>query len=72
MTRVLSLTESANDIAQGQQLKNRLKENLETLRKRQKNEKEVRQIKKENRAMNAALDKALARLRGLLRNVVLG
>ena len=27
VTRVLSLTESANDIARGQQLKNRLKEN---------------------------------------------
>lgn len=72
VTRVLSLTESANDIARGQQLKNRLKENLETLRKRQKNEKEVGQIKKENRAMNAALDKALAASpRGSSRNVVL-
>lgn len=71
VTRVLSLTESANDIARGQQLKNRLKENLETLRKRQKREEEVGQIKKENRAMNAALDKALAAsLRGSSRNVV--
>lgn len=59
VSKVLALTEAANQIACGPQLKSRLKENLETLQSRQKSEREVGKIKKENQAMQDALQRAV-------------
>lgn len=59
VTQVLELTEAANRIAKGKRIKERLKENLEVLRRRQKTEREEGQIKIESNAMQRALQKAV-------------
>ena len=59
VTKVLALTEAADKIARGPQLKSRLKENLSTLKTREASEREIGKIKKENQAMHAALKKAV-------------
>ena len=71
VTRVLLLTEAANNIARGVQLKERLRENLETLRNREKNEREVGQYRKESAAVHDALGAAIsAPTQGSSRRVV--
>lgn len=59
ITKVLALTEAADKIARGPQLKSRLKENLTTLKTREARERKTGKIKKENQAMHAALKKAV-------------
>lgn len=59
VTRVLELTEAANRIAKGQRIKERLKENLDVLRRRQETERKEGQIKVESNAMHRALQKTV-------------
>ena len=59
ITKVLALTEAADKIARGPQLKSRLKENLTTLKTRAAKERKTGTIKNENPAMHAALKKAV-------------
>ncbi len=55
VTKVRALTEVATKIARGAQLKARLRENLDTLKKREASEREVEKIRKEHKALNSAL-----------------
>jgi hypothetical protein len=55
VTKVRALTEVAAKIARGPQLKARLKENLDTLKKREASERETGRLRKEHNALHAAL-----------------